>query len=79
MKRCGLACLLTLAAAAGCVGLPKTFPDANKSGGEAAESPVRPKRPAAVTADQVREDNAHQMSQALLEELNRDAPAAGEQ
>jgi hypothetical protein len=78
MKRCGYGCVLLLAAAVGCIGLPKSFVTPKTAKSEAAEPVTRPKRPAAITADQVREDNAHQMSQALMSELEREANGDGE-
>jgi starvation-inducible outer membrane lipoprotein len=67
MKRCGLVALLMLTTALGCFTPPKKV-----------ESPtpavVKPKRAAAVTVDQITENNARPMAQALWDELNREAP-----
>ncbi len=75
MKRCACAGLLLLATATGCVMLPKTFPAHAPRGAQTDAEAVKAKRPPAVTADQVTESNAREMSQALMDELNREAPA----
>jgi hypothetical protein len=72
MKRCGFAWLLILAAATGCVTLPRTVQPPFRDSEATAETPARPKRPPAITADQVTEVNAREMTRALLEELERD-------
>jgi hypothetical protein len=85
MKRSACAWLLILATATGCVTLPKTFPkpanadkpDSTPKSDAAAAAP-KPKRPSAVTAEQVTEANAHAISQALSAELDRETPPGGE-
>jgi hypothetical protein len=77
MKVCGFVGLLILATATGCVSLPKTFPQQPVKANKVEKTADKPKRPPAITADQVTEANAHQATQALIQELDRDTPASG--
>jgi hypothetical protein len=61
-------CVILLFAMTGCVNLTtqhKTI----------AERPALPPQPP-VTADQITADNAHEMSQRLWDEMNRETPAS---
>jgi hypothetical protein len=69
MKKTGCWVLLALAAGAGCLPIPKNS-DANQP---PAETSVKPRPPAPVTADQVNEANAHKMIQALTDEMDWEA------
>ena len=69
MKRCGLVALTVMILSSGCVTLPQTIkPSITAEKPEA----VKPKRPTAVTAEQTTEGNAHEIVQALQQELERD-------
>ena len=65
--------LLLVSAGSGCVSLPVAW-RAEKPA--PAPTPAAPSAPPPVTADQVNETNAHEKSQALREELDREAPAS---
>jgi hypothetical protein len=64
--------LLALAAGVGCVSLPKFGEEAKKPTPPAA-APQKPARPP-VTADQVSDQNAHDVAGALVQELDHEAP-----
>jgi hypothetical protein len=69
--------VLAAAAGAGCIHTPlhsDTAKPPAKSATEAGRAPA----PAAVTADQIDETNAHQKAQALADEMDRDRPNSKE-
>jgi len=75
MRHLLLGLVLLLVAASGCGTLPKLGED-TKPAPPPPQKHVR--RGPSVTADQVNEGNAHQISNALWEELDQDTPDSGE-
>jgi hypothetical protein len=76
MNKCWVLVLTIVCVAPGCLGVPPIVDPPRPPAPVEKETPVvaRPKRPTTlVTADQVNESNAEEMSKKLWQELDRDS------
>jgi hypothetical protein len=78
MRHLLLGLVLLLVAGSGCGTLPKLGEDTKPAPPTQPAPKKHARRGPTVTADQVNEGNAHQVSNALWEELDQDTPDSGE-